>query len=150
MKKVFIYYSHTGNGELVAKEFEKSGYEIRRVYEKARMPKSFFWQMMVGGFRAGFGKVGKLIDYDNNVEEYGEIVIGSPIWNGKMPPATNAVLKNTDLKDKNVKFVFYSGSGEGKGAVKKLNKLFDNPHILFLQEPKKYKENLETLKDIIK
>ena len=42
MKKLFIYSSFTGNGDLVAEEFKKKGYEIRKVIEKKKFPKSFF------------------------------------------------------------------------------------------------------------
>ena len=109
------------------------------------MPKSFFMQMMVGGFRAGANKVGKLIDYNPDIKEYDEIVIGSPIWNGRTPPATNAILEETDLTNKKVTFIFYSGSGEGKYAKEKIEKLYPNSNIIFLKEPKKHLEELDKL-----
>ena len=34
MSNLFIYYSLTGNGDIVAKRFEEKGYEIRKVTEK--------------------------------------------------------------------------------------------------------------------
>ena len=37
MDKLFIYYSLTGNGDEVAKIFEKQGYEIRKVIEKKKI-----------------------------------------------------------------------------------------------------------------
>lgn len=148
MNKIFIYYSYTGNGKIVASCLQEQGYDIRRFTEKKKMPKSFFGGMMVGGFRAGLNLKGKLVDFDNDISNYDEVVIGSPIWNGKLTPATNAVLKALDLSDKKVTFVIYSGSGEGKGAVKKINKLFANATIIFLKEPKKYPEELEKVKGI--
>ena len=54
MEKLFIYYSLTGNIEEVASFLKDKGYSLRRVYEKKKMPKSFFWMVMTGGFRAGF------------------------------------------------------------------------------------------------
>ena len=148
MKKLFIYYSFTGNGDEVAKKLEEKGYEIRKVEEDYKMPKSFFMQMMSGGFRAGIGVKGKLKEYNNDVSNYDEVVIGSPIWNGRFPPATNGILAETDLSNKVVKFVLYSGSGEGPKALKKINKLFENATVIFLQEPKKHIEEFEKLKDL--
>ena len=148
MKKLFIYYSFTGNGDEVAKRLEEKGYEIRKVEEDYKMPKSFFMQMMSGGFRAGMGVKGKLKEYNNDVSNYDEVVIGSPIWNGRFPPATNGILAVTDLSNKVVKFVLYSGSGEGPKALKKINKLFENATVIFLQEPKKHIEEFEKLKDL--
>jgi len=148
MKKLFIYYSHTGNGDEVSKIFKENGYDIRKVVEKKKMPKSFFMQMMVGGFRAGINAKAKLIGYSNDVSSYDEVIIGSPIWNGKLPPATNRVIKETDLTNKKVTFVLYSGSGTGKKATEKLNKLFNKPSIIYLQEPKKYPEQLKKLEPL--
>ena len=148
MKKLFLYYSYTGNGDIVSKEFEKAGFELRKVSEKKKMPKSFFWSIMVGGFRAGLGLRGKLVNYDNDVSSFDKIVIGSPIWNGKFPPAVNAVLKQTNFEGKDLTFVFYSGSGEGKKAEAKVKKEFPSAKILFLKEPKKYSDELKKLKEL--
>ena len=145
MSKVFIYYSLTGSGERVAKKFEEKGYEIRKVTEKKKMPKKFFFMVLAGGFRAGMGLKGKLVGYNNDVSSFEEVVIGSPIWNGRFPPAINSVLSQTDLTNKKLSFVFYSGSGEGKPAEKKVKKLFPDAKIVFLKEPKKYEKELEKL-----
>lgn len=148
MKKLFLYYSHTGNGDIVSKEFEKAGFEIRKVSEKKKMPKSFFWSMMVGGFRAGLGLKGKLVNYNSDVSSFDKIVIGSPIWNGKIPPTINAVLKETNFEGKDLSFVFYSGSGEGKKAEARVKKEFPSAKIIFLKEPKKYNDELKRIKEL--
>ena len=145
MKKLFLYYSYTGNGDLVAKEMEKRGFELRRIDTVKRLPKSFFWSMMVGGFQAGLSLKAKLKEYDKNIEEYELIVIGSPIWNGKFPPAINTVLKSLPLKDKNISFLFYSGSGEGAKALKRIKKEYPNAQYVFLQEPKKHPDELNKI-----
>ena len=148
MKKLLIYYSLTGNGDLLSEHLSKQGYEVRKVIEKKKMPKSVFWMIMIGGFRAGFNFKGKLVDYNNDVKEYDEVVIGSPIWNGKTTPAINSVLKQTDLTGKKLTFVFYSGSGEGKKAEKKIKKLYPESTIIFLKEPKKYNEQFDKIKSL--
>ena len=145
MKKLFLYYSYTGNGDLVAKEMEKRGFELRKIDTVKRLPKSFFWSMMVGGFQAGLSLKAKLKEYDKNIEEYEQIVIGSPIWNGKFPPAINTILKTLPLKDKNISFLFYSGSGEGAKALKRIKKEYPNPQYVFLQEPKKHPDELNKI-----
>ena len=146
MKKLLIYYSLTGNGDLVA-EFLKDSFDIRKVTEKKKMPKKFFWMIMSGGFRASVGAKAKLVDYDNDVSTYDEIVIGSPIWNGRFPPLIKSVLLETDLKDKKVSFIFYSGSGEGKKAEAKVKKEYPTANIVFLKEPKKYPEELKKVEN---
>ena len=145
MSKLFIYYSLTGSGDVVANAMKEKGYELRKVTEKKKMPKKFFFMILSGGFRASVGAKGKLIDYNNDVSSYEEIVIGSPIWNARLTPTINSVFEQTDLKGKKLSFVFYSGSGEGKKAEKKVKKLFPDAFIMFLKEPKKYEKELEKL-----
>jgi flavodoxin len=142
MKKLFIYYSLTGSGDLVASELKKQGYEIRKVISKYKYPKSFFWLMMTGGFKAGIGSRDKLIDFNNDISDYEEIVIGSPVWFDRVSPPINTVLKELDLSGKKVSFIFYSGSGEGNKASEKVKDIGD---ILIIKEPKKYKEELNKI-----
>lgn len=145
MKKLFIYYSRTGRGDIVAQKMQEKGYDIRKVETVKSLPKSFFWAMMVGGFQAGAKKKAALKEFDQDISNYEEIVIGSPIWNGAFTPAINSVLSLLDLSNKKLSFVFYSGSGEGKKAVKRLNKEYPNAPYIFLKDPKKYPEELKKL-----
>ena len=142
MKKLFIYYSLTGSGDLVADTLKSKGYDIRKVVSKYNYPKSFFWLMMVGGFRAGTNKKDKLIDFNTDISNYDEIVIGSPVWFDRVSPPVNTVLKELDLSGKKVSFIFYSGSGEANKASERVK---DLGNITILKEPKKYKDELSKI-----
>jgi len=73
--------------------------------------------MMKGGHRALTEKKDDLEDFDTNLKGYDKIIIGSPVWDDRLAPATNALLDTLDLKDKNISFILYSGSGQaGKVA----------------------------------
>ena len=145
MSKLFIYYSNTGNGEIVAYKMESLGYDVRRVMPKKDLPKAFFFKVMTGGFLAGLNKKSKLVDFDNNIEGYEEIIIGSPVWNDRLSCPINTVLEKLNLEGKDVRFVLYAGSGTAKKAVSQLAKYVPNPLVTFLKEPKKYPEELEKL-----
>ena len=145
MAKLFLYYSYTGNGDIVANVFKNKGYDIRKIDTLKRLPKSFFWGMMVGGFQAGMKKKAKLKEFDQDISSYEEIIIGSPIWNGTFPPAINTILASLNFSNKKVSFVFYSGSGEGVKAVKRLEKEFPHTPYVFLKQPNKYPEELKKL-----
>ena len=147
-KKLFIYYSFTGNGDFVAEKMKEKGFEIRKIEEDYKMPKSFFWKVMKGGMRAGMGIKGKLKEFDANIEGYDDIVIGSPIWNGRFPPAINGLLDKIDFRDIDVTFLFYSGSGEGKKAEQKVLKEYKKASIIFTQDPKKHPEELNKIKGL--
>ena len=145
MKKLFIYYSLTGNGEVVAKKMQEKGYELRKVETVKGLPKVFFFAMLSGGFQAGLKKKAKLKEFDYDISEYDEIVIGSPIWNGRISPAINTILANLNLEGKALTFVFYAGSGEGKAALKRINKEYPNAKFIFLKQPKDNPEELSKL-----
>ena len=148
MKKLFVYYSYTGNGDLVAGRMAGQGYYLRAVKRKKKMPKSFFWGIMTGGFLASVGKKDKLVDFDENIGDYDEIVIGSPIWNARFASPINTVLSKLNFEGKKVSFLLYSGSGEAPKAVERIKKEYPTAKIVLLKEPKKYPDELEKLKDL--
>lgn len=148
MQKLFIYYSMSGNGDTVAETLREKGYEIRRVEPKKQPPKKFFLQILSGGFNAGRKYREPLKDYHADVSGYDAVVIGSPVWNGRLSCPINTVLAETALKDKNVMFVLYSGSGEAPKAEKQIRALLPDAKILHLKEPKKNPELLGRLKDL--
>lgn len=148
MKKLFIYFSLTGNQDLVANYLKEKDFEIRKLEMKKGLPKSFFFSVLSGGFLAGLRVKSKLKEYDQNIEGYDEIIIGSPIWNGRFSSPLNRLLKVIDFTNKNIKFVFTAGSGEGKHALKKINKLYKTAQVVFLKEPKKYSEELNKLTNL--
>ena len=145
MKKLFIYFSLTGNCDLVADFLTEKGFEIRKLEMKKSLPKSFFFFFLTGGFLAGLGVKSRLKEYDHNIEGYDEIIIGSPIWNGRFSSPLNRLLKDINFKDKNIKFIFTAGSGEGIKALKKVNKLFPSATCTFLKEPKKNNAELNKI-----
>ncbi len=147
MKKIFIYFSLTGNGDFLANYLKDKGYEIRKVAEKKKAPKKFFFRVLEGGFRAGMNLKGKLVDYNNDISEFDEVVIGSPVWNGRFPPAINSVLAETDLSNKKLTFLFYSGSGDNPKVLKKIYKNYKDANVVVLKEPKTHEAELNKIEN---
>ncbi len=145
MKKIFIYYSLTNNGDVVADVFKEKGYEIRKVVTKKKYPKNKFLMIMNGGYKATFNKKDKLLEFDSDISNYNKVVIGSPIWNDRLSAPINSVISLLDLKNKDLSFVFYSASGKGDHAKEKVKDLFGADSII-LKEPKNNKEELNKLK----
>ena len=146
MKKLFIYYSLTGNGDLIA-DYLKDNFEIRKVIPKKSLPKNFALSMLVGGFKALTKYKEKLIDFNNDISNYDEIIIGSPIWCDRLSSPINTVLNELDLSNKKVSFILYSGSGIANKASEVIKDKY-NANIIILKEPNKYKEELDKLKGI--
>ena len=73
MNRLFIYYTHTGNMEMVASILKEKGFEIREVNSKLKLCKSFFFSVLQGGFTAMINAKPKLIGFDKNIDDYDEI-----------------------------------------------------------------------------
>ena len=142
MKKIFIYYSLSGNGDVVATYLKTKNIDVRKVIIKDKMPKSYIGQILKGGFLAGINYKMELDNFDNNTDNYDEIIIGSPIWNGRLACPINTVLDNIDL-NKRISFVLYSGSGEAPKAEKMIRERYGNVNIIALKDPKK---NIDDMK----
>ena len=145
MGKLFIYYTHTGNGRLIAQEMEKKGYDIREVKPKRDLPKSFFWGVFLGGMFAMFHKKFKLKDYNASLDGYDEVVVGSPVWFDTISCPISTVLSKTDFDGKKLSFILYSGSGNATKATEVINSLYKDCKITILKEPLKYSEELSKI-----
>ncbi len=145
MKKLFIYYSQSGNGDLVAETLAAKGYDILKFQTRKKPPKAFFLQILAGGFGAGIGRKEPLTGYDPDVSGYDRVVVGTPVWNGRVSCPVNTVLAETDLSGKDPVFVLYSGSGEAPKIEERIAKEYPNASIIHLKEPKSRLEELDKL-----
>lgn len=145
MSKLFIYYTLSGSGDVVANYLSEKGVDVRKIETNYKLSKHMFPAMMKGGFHALTGKKAKLINYNNDLSNYDEVIIGSPIWNSRLTPPINTVLRDTDLSNKKVTFILYSGGGKGKKATKKLSKKYPNATIINIKQPKNNSEELKKI-----
>ncbi len=146
MKKIFIYYSLTGNGDEVANYLKDKKYTIRKINVEKELPNNFILKLLTGGFKALINYKEKLVDFDNDISKYNEIVIGSPIWNSRLSTPISTALTKLNLDNKKLTFILYSGSGEAKAATKYINKHYKNANIIYLKEPQKNSQELNKLK----
>ena len=93
MKKIFIYYSLTGNGDVVASYLKDSNYDIRKVETKEVLPNNYILRILTGGYKAMINYEDELLNFNSNIEEYDEVMIGSPIWNSRLSSPINTILK---------------------------------------------------------
>jgi len=149
MKKIFIYYSLSGNGDEVAAYLKNKNIDIRKVETNKPLPNNVVLRILSGGFLAGINHKDKLDNFNSNISEYDEVIIGSPIWNDRLSCPINTVLDEIDLVGKKTIFILYSGNGYAKKAQEKINSEYPNAKIIHIKEPKKYKATLkEYLKDL--
>lgn len=146
-KRIFIYYSLSGNGDLVADYLYKKDIDIKKVEvnKKNILTNNMFLRIVIGGFKAFINYRDELVNFDDNIQMYDEVIIGSPIWNSRLSSPINSVLDKINLKNKKVTFILYSGSGTSKKATEKINKLFSNAFIINIKEPIKNCKELEKI-----
>ena len=137
MKKLFIYYSLSGNGDVVANYLHDRGVTVRKVTPNRELPYNMVLRILAGGFLAGIGYKDTLVNFDSDIREYEHIVIGSPIWNGRLSTPVNALLDRIDLTAKKTTFVLYSGSGVAPKTIKMLQTRYPKSNTIILKEPKK-------------
>ena len=135
--KIFIYYSLSGNGDKIANYLMQKGIDTRKVLLEKDMPKSRAGSILKGGFLASINYKSKLKDFNDNIDSYDEVIIGSPIWNSRLSSPINTVLSKLDLSNKKVTFILYSASGKDNKAMNKINKIYPNANIINLCEPSK-------------
>ena len=64
--------------------------------------------------------------YETNIDDYDDIVLGSPIWNSKGVPAVNAFLKDENAAKKVTALFFLSAGGDTKKGLDALTKKLPN------------------------
>ena len=118
MKSLVVYYSMSGNCEMVAgKIAEYTGADVLRLEPVKAYPDSGFKKFFWGGKSAVMGDTPKLNPYEFDASKYETIIIGFPVWASRMaPPLKTFVADNLEaLKDKKISsFACQGGSGAEK------------------------------------
>ena len=131
MKRLVVFYSLSRNTEEAANKIaEMTGAETLKLETQKSMPKSFAAQIFVGGGQVMFNHIPKLKPLGKEIGDYDEIILGSPIWNGKGVPAINAFLEDEKAAAKVTALFFLSGGGDvKKGSM--IGKVSDNGELDF-------------------
>ena len=118
MKSLVVYYSMSGNCEMVAgKIAEYTGADVLRLEPVKAYPDSGFKKFFWGGKSAVMGDTPELNPYGFDASKYETIIIGFPVWASRMaPPLKTFVADNLEaLKDKKISsFACQGGSGAEK------------------------------------
>ena len=123
MKKYFVYYSATGNGDFLAELLKEAGYEPVKVETIKPMGKVGFFKILHYGGQAMLGKKAKIKDLNLELKDDDQVVVGSPIWNDRLSTPINAVLAKYSFNKERTGFVLYpAGEGTSKSfeQIKKL------------------------------
>ena len=127
MKRAIIYYSLSNNTKEAAEYLAaKLNVDIYRIELVKPMPDKMWKQMLIGGMQSSCGMTPKIVGVPENIDEYEEIIIGTPIWAGKAASPINTLLKNTKIADRVIAAFTFSGGGDNEKCILELAKKLKN------------------------
>ena len=127
---------------MIGDYLKDKGIEVRKVITKEELPKNFVLRIMSGGYKAMIQYKDKLDNFDTDISNYDEVIIGSPIWNSRLSSPINTVLDKLKLEGKRVTFILYSGSGKSVKATQRIKKEYSSAKIIDIKNPLNNKEDM--------
>lgn len=144
MNSVFVYYSATGNGDEVGSYLKERGCPCLKLELKSPIGKMNFFKMFHYGYRAIKEAPEELAPYEFDASKADKIILGSPIWGGRLSTPLLTFLKaHPEIKDKTTVVFLYSMSGKLKKAPDQLKRYVPNATIVNLESPR---DNLDEMK----
>ena len=143
MKKYFVFYSASGNGDYLAELLKEAGYEIVKVEMVKPIGKIGFFKILHYGGQAMMKKKANIQELSLELNSDDLIVVGSPIWNDSLSTPINAVLDKFTFNKETTEFILYP-AGEGTNKSKEqLKKLGFIKEPIVIQNPLKYKDTVK-------
>lgn len=122
MSRLVAYYSRTGYTEKLGQNIaEKLGADTEKIEDlENRHGIIKFLKACVDGYK---GKKSD-IRYEKGSDEYDTLIIGTPVWAGKMTPAVRTYLEQNDFKE----VAFFCTCGKDKAKTfKDMEKICGKP-----------------------
>lgn len=129
-KNLIIYFSLTENTDFIAKKLSKDlDADILELKPTLDLKKWGFLKMFIGGAQVLLNILPKIEYRDININDYENIIIGSPVWAGSYVPALKAFFKKEKIEDKNIGLFVCCNGGEGH-TIKELKENLDGNNFL--------------------
>ena len=141
--KYFIYYSNSGNGDVIASKLKEKGYEIVKVETIKPLGKMGFFKIIKYGGDAIFNKCAKIKPISLGFKESDEVVVGSPIWNDRLSTPINAVLKEFSFNKETTRFILYPAGETTNKSKDQIAKLGFKKEAVVIPHPKKSEKSLD-------
>ena len=129
MKKLVVFYSYTGHTKMIAENIQqKLNCDILEI--KPVKPYSTDYQTVVDEEQnnSSVGKTPDIQKIDKNLNDYDEIIIGTPVWWYKIAPVIRTFLTQNDLSNKTIK-PFATNAGWLGHTFQEIQKLCPNSKV---------------------
>jgi flavodoxin len=120
MRTLVVYFSLTGSTEFVAKIIsEQLNADLCQVADKKnKKPKLIYLKGGAASFREKLTK----IEVPKSIENYDLIIVGSPVWAGKITPAIRTFLSLNDFSQKKGAFFVTLGGDKPEKTFQNMRK----------------------------
>lgn len=128
-KKLVVYYSYTSNTKMIAENIQKKlGCDILEI--KPVIPYSTDYQTVVDEEQNNESakKTPEIEKIDVDLNNYDEIIIGSPVWWYTIAPVIRTFLKENDLSGKTI-IPFATNAGWLGRTFKEIKDLCPNSNV---------------------
>jgi flavodoxin len=146
MKSLIVFYSLTGNCKKIADELNKKypsdilEIKLKRGFKK---PKMNFINLFIGGFQAATKRTPEINHLDINLNDYDQIILGTPVWASTMAPAIRTFIKNYNIENKKI-ILFGSYKGKIGNTFSDIKNILNNNNEII--ETKEYIEEISKTK----
>lgn len=122
MKNLIVYYSYEGNTEALVKGMQEViNADTLRLKVKDEKPTKSMFRFVWGGMQVYMKKKPELEPYHVKLDEYDNIIIGTPCWFGSYAPAINTFLSDNEISDKNI-YLFVCNGGNMRNTWRNYEK----------------------------
>lgn len=111
MKTLVVFYSRTGNTKKIAESISESlDCDIEEIMDTEKRGGVIGY--IRSGYEASRGRLSKIKDPKNDPSQYNLVIIGTPVWAGKMAVPVRTYITQNHVKFNNVAF-FCTAGGMG-------------------------------------
>lgn len=146
MNSFVVYYSRTGNTRLMAKKI--AGFldsDIEEIRDKRNRKGKF--GLLKSGFEAIIGGETEIEECNLSPLDYDLVILGSPVWARKLPPAMRTYLKRHSLSNKKIALFNTNYSDESQNTFETMKKLAGKSNTVGEMVVSKISENKDELEE---
>jgi flavodoxin len=132
VKTLILYYSITGKNKKLAEKIHKKIDGKIAVVEDKFNDKSGFQLYFIGSLQAILSLKTEIKSFEG-IQAFEKIVVVSPVWGGKLPPAIQTLLSNYKLMIKELVFASVSKAGRENRS-----KILSQIEKIYCKKPSSY------------
>lgn len=127
MKRAVIYYSLDGNTKEAAQKIAESlGAALIELEPEKPMPSGKISRILYGGMLSTMNRTPALKPLSANLADFDEIILGTPVWAGKIAAPVRTFLTQNIADEKVIAVFTLSGSADDAKCLADLRHLLHN------------------------